>query len=195
ETYTYTSSNTSVVKVDSEGNVKAKKAGTAYIKVQGNTSGKYVLLNVYIYNTGASVVGNYSYTYDGTTKTAEFIGIASGASVSNVVIPAKVTINGIKYKVTSVAAKALYHETAVTSITIGKNVSSIGKKAFALCTSLKTVTVKTTKSSLYLNKKIFYKDSKLRKITLKKKNKSTLKKTFYKAVKNSKLKTSKVKIK
>ena len=46
---------------------------------------------------------------------------------------------GKSYKVTAVAAKALYKDTTVTSLTIGKNVKTIGKNSFYGCKKLTQV--------------------------------------------------------
>lgn len=73
-----------------------------------------------------------------------FTGVAN-AKTKEVVIPKKITIDGISYRVTSVAANALKGNKNVTSVTIGTNVASIGKKAFYNCKNLKKLTIKTTK--------------------------------------------------
>ena len=54
-------------------------------------------------------------------------------------VHSKVTINGITYKVTAIAAYAFNGNTTLEKIKIGKYVTKIGKKAFYGCTSLKTV--------------------------------------------------------
>ena len=54
-------------------------------------------------------------------------------------VHSKVTINGITYKVTAIAAYAFKGNTTLEKIKIGKYVTKIGKKAFYGCTSLKTV--------------------------------------------------------
>ncbi len=56
-------------------------------------------------------------------------------------IPASVKINGVSYKVTSIAANAFKNNKKVQKIEIGKNIVSIGKKAFANCKNLKTITI------------------------------------------------------
>lgn len=58
----------------------------------------------------------------------------------------KVTVNtitgtdGVKYKVTSIGAKAMQNNKKLKSLTIGANVKTIGANAFSGCTKLKTVT-------------------------------------------------------
>ena len=60
-------------------------------------------------------------------------------------VPDTVTIEGVKYKVVSVAAKAFAGMGSLKSVKIGKNVTSIGKNAFKGCKALKTLTVQTAK--------------------------------------------------
>lgn len=58
----------------------------------------------------------------------------------------KVTINtvtgtdGVKYKVTSIGAKAMENNKKMTSLTIGANVKTISTNAFSGCTKLTAVT-------------------------------------------------------
>ena len=75
--------------------------------------------------------------------TVEFL--KPSAKATAVSIPASVKINGVNYKVTSVAAGAFKENKKVTKITVGKYVAKIGNKAFYGCTKLKTITVKTEK--------------------------------------------------
>lgn len=75
-----------------------------------------------------------------------FSGVVNKKTKS-VVIPAKITVDGISYKVTAISAKALKGNGTVSSITVGTNVASIGKKAFWGCTGLKNIVLKTSKLS------------------------------------------------
>jgi len=59
-----------------------------------------------------------------------------------VTIPATVKINGYTFKVTAVDKKAFYKNKKLESVTIGKNVKTIGKSAFAGCKKLKKITFK-----------------------------------------------------
>ena len=65
--------------------------------------------------------------------------------VTKVVIPATITIDGIKYKVTGISANAFKGCKKLTTLTIGTNVASVGKSAFEGCKKLKNITIKTTK--------------------------------------------------
>lgn len=62
----------------------------------------------------------------------------------SVVIPATVDVAGKPYAVTEIAAKAFAGSKKLKSVTIGKNIKSIGAKAFYKCPALKKVTVKST---------------------------------------------------
>ena len=58
---------------------------------------------------------------------------------ASVTIPGSVTLYGVKYNVTSIAANAFKKNRNITTVMIGKNVKTIGKNAFNSCTKLKTV--------------------------------------------------------
>ena len=89
-----------------------------------------------------------------------------------------VTIQGTKYKVTSIAANALKGNKKVTKLTVGKNITSIGKKAFYKCTKLSKITIPAKVSKI--GKQAFYGCKKLATITIKTK-KLTSKKVGSKA--------------
>ena len=72
-------------------------------------------------------------------KTVSFTGLEKAKSKATVTIPATVTCAGATFKVTEIAAKAMYKDTKVATVSIGKNVKTVGKNAFASCTKLKTV--------------------------------------------------------
>ncbi|MBR4760047.1 MAG: leucine-rich repeat protein [Lachnospiraceae bacterium] len=76
-------------------------------------------------------------------KTAAFVK-PKNAQKKKITIPAKVTLNGKKYKVVQIDAGAFKNNEKLTQITIGKNVKKIGKEAFCDCKKLKTIIVKTT---------------------------------------------------
>lgn len=84
--------------------------------------------------------------------------------VRTVAIPDKVTIDGITYKVSSIASNALKNNKTVTKITIGNNVTSIGSSAFSNCTKLKKLTI--GKSVNAIGSKAFYRCTSLTDITI-----------------------------
>lgn len=89
-----------------------RKSGAAYKVVIAKTKG-----------------GTVEYTKPLNNKTA------------NISIPSTVKINGISYKVTSIAANAFKNNKKITKVKIGSNVTSIGKNAFNGCSKLKTLTI------------------------------------------------------
>lgn len=65
---------------------------------------------------------------------------------ANVVIPAAVKYEGCTFKVTGIAPGAFKNCKKLKAVTIGKNVVSIGAKAFSKCGKLRTVSFKGTKA-------------------------------------------------
>ena len=80
------------------------------------------------------------YTLEKSTATV------SGADVNmtEITIPASIKVNGKTYKVTAIGAGA-FKGFKITSLTIGKNISKIGKDAFRKCSKLKTIKINTKK--------------------------------------------------
>lgn len=81
------------------------------------------------------------------TPTAAYIAPVS-KKIKTVVIPAYVTVDGVKYKVTEIKANAFKGCKKLTKVTIGVNVNKIGAKAFYGCSKLKNVIIKTSKLKL-----------------------------------------------
>lgn len=67
------------------------------------------------------------------------------SKITSVNIPATVTIDGTKYKVTGIEKNAFKNLKKLKKVTIGSNVTSIGSSAFYNCKNLKNITIKTTK--------------------------------------------------
>ena len=103
-------------------------------------------------------------------------------SLKKIKIAAKVTIDGVTYKVTSIGAKAFKGNKKITSVVIGKNVKKIGKNAFANCKKLKKVTI-NSKVLKKVGKKAFYRKGG-KKLTIKVPKK--LKKKYKKLLKKAK---------
>ena len=60
-------------------------------------------------------------------------------------IPSNIQLDGITYKVTSIAKNAFKNNKKLTKVTIGKNVTKIGSKAFYGCKKLKTIKINSKK--------------------------------------------------
>lgn len=77
-----------------------------------------------------------------TGGTLEFISPIK-TSCKKISIPSTIKLCGLSFKVTVVKAKAFTHCQKLTSVKIGKNVTSIGTKAFYGCRKLGLITVKS----------------------------------------------------
>ena len=107
---------------------------------------------------------SYKVTQTGEKNgTVEYIN-STDKNVKTITIPATVTINGIKYKVTSIAKNAFKNNKKLTKVTIGSNVKTIDANAFYGCTKLKTVTI--GKNVTTIGSKAFYKCTALSNITI-----------------------------
>ena len=93
-----------------------------------------------------------------------------------------VTINGVEYKVTSIAKNAFKNNKQVTAVSISKNVTSIGDNAFAGCRALKKVTI--AENMVSIGKNAFKGCKKLKTITIKsgKLTKKSIRKGAFKGI-------------
>ena len=154
----WSSSNPSAASVDESGTVTAKAAGMAVIRAQA-ADGSGVTGSIVLQIKAQAVLppkpelpkkgdklekGGFRFqitAFDASVRTVKVLGI-SGKKKSRLTIPDQITINGYNCTVTAVAPKAFAKNTKLTQVTIGKNLKTIGKQAFAGCTKLKKVTVK-----------------------------------------------------
>ena len=104
-------------------------------------------------------------------------------------IPKTITVDGVVYRVTTVAPKAFYKNTSVKKVIIPATVTEIGSKAFYGCESLKEVYILSTKmKSGKIGSKAFMKLPKNVKIYVPQQNYKTYKKLLKKAGVSSKAK-------
>ena len=68
-----------------------------------------------------------------------------GKKSKSITIAASAVLDGHTFKVVAVSAKAYKGCSKLQKVTIGKNITSIGKNAFAGCKKLKKITIKSTK--------------------------------------------------
>lgn len=90
---------------------------------------------------------------------------------ANVVIPDTLTINGVQYKVTTIAANAFKGNTKIKTIKLGKYIKQIDSNAFSNCKNLTKVTI--SDSVTKIGKKAFYNCKKLTSVSLSSKSKLT----------------------
>lgn len=105
-----------------------------------------------------------SYKVVTQSKTVTFYKV-NNKKATKIVIPATVSLNGIKYKVTAISDNAFNGCKKLKSVTIGKFVTTIGNNVFFKCTALKKITIPS--SVTRIGKKAFYGCKKLKSITIK----------------------------
>jgi uncharacterized repeat protein (TIGR02543 family) len=105
-----------------------------------------------------------SYKVVTQSKTVTFYKV-SNKKATKIVIPATVSLNGIKYKVTAISDNAFNGCKKLKSVTIGKFVTTIGNNVFFKCTALKKITIPSSVTKI--GKKAFYGCKKLKSITIK----------------------------
>ena len=80
----------------------------------------------------------------GKTPEVELIKGAAKKKAKTVVIPKTVKIDGVNYKVTSIAKKAFAGNKSLKRVVIGAEIEKIGAKAFYNCSNLKAITIEST---------------------------------------------------
>lgn len=85
----------------------------------------------------------YKITKTGNSPETTFNGITK--DLLKVKIPAKVKLQGITFKVTSIADNACKGNKQITEVIIGNNITKIGKMAFYNCKYLSNINIKGTK--------------------------------------------------
>lgn len=85
-------------------------------------------------------------------------------SSTSITVPKEVVLEGVAYKVTTVAANAFKGNKKLKSVTIGNNVQKIAASTFSGCTKLKSVTIGTGVTEI--GAKAFSKCTALAKITI-----------------------------
>jgi len=108
---------------------EAKAKAEAAAKVGGELSAPAVNAKIVVTKTAPNATAAYAGPISDTGK---------------VTVPDSVTVNGVTYTITKIADEAFKGNTKLTSVTIGKNVTEIGKNAFAGCSNLKKLNLSGT---------------------------------------------------
>ena len=140
---TWKSSNTKVAKVSKTGKVTAVGYGTCKITATAKDGSKVKATCTVTVTENEVKSGGLKYKLNHNKKTATVIG-PEKKTITKVVIPATVKANGTKYRVKAIKASA-FKGLKITSLQIGKNVTTIGQEAFRDCKKLKTVKILTEK--------------------------------------------------
>ncbi|MBR5644656.1 MAG: leucine-rich repeat domain-containing protein [Salinivirgaceae bacterium] len=94
-------------------------------------------------------IGNLKYTITDAEKHEVSVGTnKNNKPVGDLVIPAEVENEGVKYAVTSIRNFAFAICISLTSVTIPNSVTIIGESAFRYCTGLTTVTIPNSVTSI-----------------------------------------------
>jgi len=89
--------------------------------------------------TAGGVKLRYRVTATGATPTVCLTGMKTAAK--SLKVPATVTHDGVKYKVTALGNKAFKASKKLANVVIGSNVKTIGAQAFKSCKKLKSLTL------------------------------------------------------
>ncbi len=89
-----------------------------------------------------ATVDGINYRLNGYTKTAT---VTTSNVSGDIVIPEKITVDGVEYSVTSIASGAFQDCKAITSVTM-PSVTSIGSQVFSKCSNLTSVTMPSVTS-------------------------------------------------
>ena len=130
-------------------------------------------------------------TSDITKGTVTYVA-PKNAKATKITISDTVVIDGVTYKVTAIEKNAFKKNKKMKSVTIGKNVRKIGKKAFYGCKKLKKLTIKSTKlTTKKVGSKAFGKTPKKMTVKVPKKKFKAYKKMLIKRGVNKKAKFKK----
>jgi len=133
---TWTTSDTTIAKVDATGKVTGINIGTATITATSVDGSKMATCNVTV---DAAINLDSDFTFDASTGTiTKYIGTSIHVS-----IPSK--IGGVK--VSTIGSKS-FQNNGISTITIPNSVTSIGAYAFAGCNSLTSITIPSNVTSI-----------------------------------------------
>ena len=121
-------------------NTRADGKGTSYSPGQKITLKQNLTLYA---QWGSSYTSSSKLKYRVTGKQTVTCYGTSNSKIKKVSVPATIKYKGITYRVTSVYANAFKNKSRLTTVSIGNNVSVIGKNAFYKCRNLKKITIGT----------------------------------------------------
>lgn len=100
-------------------------------------------------------VDGLKYTINSPTAQTATVSGVDGASITDVVIPKIISLNGIAYEVSEIGGLA-FQKSNITSISIPNTIIRVNKKAFDGCASLERVVIEDGNTSLYLSNDYSY---------------------------------------
>ena len=138
---TFSSDNTGVVAVDSDGTLVGVSAGTATVTVTTKDGGFSSVCTVNVIGSVGSIeVDGFFYKDYGPLALA-LIPDPSGqkAYSGDITIPGKVTYKGVEYTVENISDRMFFCNDGLTSVTLGEGVRNIDAYAFTGCENLEKV--------------------------------------------------------
>lgn len=114
---------------------------------------KHFLLTLFalcLFATGANATGfetidGLKYLIKTDEKTATLV---ANSYSGDIVVPEKVTVDGVDYPVVAFGDNCFYTCSSLTSITIPSSVTSLGENCFHGCSSLTSITIPSSVTSL-----------------------------------------------
>ena len=91
-------------------------------------------------------IGNFVYKITSATSKSRTATVVKPKknTFTKLTIPSSIKVNSFTFKVTGISDKAFQKNNKLTSITIGSNITSIGKQSFSGCSKLKKILVKSS---------------------------------------------------
>ena len=143
---TFSSDNTDVVAVDSEGTLVGISSGSAKVNVTTVDGGFSSVCTVNVVGSVGTIEVDGFFYKDYGTASLELIPDPSGTKKysGDITIPGKVTYGGIEYTVESIGARMFIGNDELKSVTIEPGVREIGAYAFSGCENLEKVVLPST---------------------------------------------------
>lgn len=143
---TFSSDNTDVVAVDSEGTLVGVSSGSAKVTVTTVDGGFSSICTVNVVGSVGTIEVDGFFYKDYGTASLELIPDPSGAKKysGDITITGKVTYKGIEYTVESIGARMFIGNDELKSVTIEPGVREIGAYAFSGCENLEKVVLPST---------------------------------------------------
>lgn len=133
-------------------NAESVSAGTGD---SGNSSQTVLKKNAKVNDSAGNT---YIVTQSNTNQREVAFASPKNKKIAKVTIPATIKVRGVKYQVTHIQANAFQKCKKLQKVSVGKNVRSIGKKAFYGCSGLRKLILHTRKLQLKkVGKKAFCK--------------------------------------
>ena len=131
-------------------NVSEKENSSGSSNVSKNNNKKNTITKINVNNVHENAVEEDVFTiknatYEIMSDNTVMFAYVNTNTVKSYTVPATVTYNGKKYKVTCIFDEAFMDCSTLKKITIGKNVDEIGDDVFKNCNNLKNIIIKSTK--------------------------------------------------